>query len=369
MRPAVPARTDSPSGTAGLPGSFFPDDDTTVARSREPVETGPQEALVTQSPVPRLSLPLPECPPHPSADALEEQAYRWALDRGLVDERGHRKLAASRIVTCGTGYFGDAPPKLLETISRWYVWLVVLDDFVDDELISSDADEQRHVMDNLLAELSAIFAGEPVEPGNPLSRAVAEDLWPGVSQGTSPCWRARFGADCRLMVESIWWDARVRCGLSEQPRDLAAYLARRRQSIGASIFCDMLEVILDLSIGDEFHRSPIYRELIEAVLDTTGWVNDVWSVPKDVADGELNLVLLLAAQENRPWQDSVRPAMKMIEARVEDFVAHQRALPRVMEISGFGAQEVDQGRLLASRLAFMIQACVDCHQLSARWAE
>ncbi|MFD5825261.1 hypothetical protein [Lentzea sp. NPDC060358] len=322
---------------------------------------------MSRSPVPHLSLPLPRCTVPAGAAELEEQAYRWALDRGLVDERGYRRLVASRIVLCGTGYFGDDPGPRAETISRWYVWLVLLDDFVDDELGPVAVDEHRAVLDTLLAELDAIFRGDPAEPSHPLTLAVAQDLWPGVSAGTTPAWRARFARDCRRMTESIWWHARVRSGQTG-PVGEAVYLDRRRESIGAAIFCDMLEVLLGLSLDERFFDGPEYRGLVDAVFDTAGWVNDLWSAPKDAEAGEVNLVFLVAARGGTPWRDCLGDVAALIEARAGDFAALQAALPRALRDRGFDDHDVGQAVLFASRLALMIRACVDCHVISGRWA-
>lgn len=317
--------------------------------------------------VPVLTLPSSPDPPHPRADAIEAQAYTWALERGLVDREGYRRLAASRVVTAGTGYFDGGDPQILDAVARWYVWLVLVDDYVDDELFVGDVALQHDLMERFVDDLAAVFAGGPREPSHPLVVAVAGELWPQVAAGGSRAWRQRFAEHCLDCVRAISWNARVRSGVTAWP-DLPAYVNRRRTSIGARMFCDMLSVIGELTLDESFYRSSAHDELVSAVCDVAGWINDIFSVSKDVADGEANLVLILHQRGAGSLEESVRDAGRMIDERVRHFDEVRAGLSWTMRELGLDDDALRQADYLAGRLSAMIRACYDCHVLSARWS-
>lgn len=321
--------------------------------------------------LPAFYLPFPEHPGHPRSDEVEAGAYAWARDRGLVDEAGYRRLVASRIVTAGTGYYDRGGLAELGVVACWYVWFLLVDDYFDDTPVRGGSAAWQRRTGEFVDDLAAALDGHRIQAGErhgPLFAAVAEDLWPRTAERMPGAWRRRFTDHLRDCVAAFRWQAMVRHGALPVP-GIADYLTRRRFSFGSHIFYDLIEMVDSLSLPEAFYTGRTWHELMATTTDAMAWTNDIFSLPKDLADGErANLVVLIHAQGRGSWKECVDEVNLMVNERLRRFLYTRADLPYEIRRLGLDDGALAQADLLATRLGAAVRASLDLHLRSARWA-
>ncbi|RMI36261.1 cytochrome P450 [Actinomadura harenae] len=297
-----------------------------------------------------MSLPFPGPVRRGDADRLRAGVCGWAEERGLVGPRGRARLESSRLLDLGIALTGRAEPERAEVLLAWFLWVLLLDDRVDDGPWAGDG-----VLADFAASALSVLRGEQERggPADPMLVALAEDLWPRTSGLAGAEWKARFAGHLSRHLTA-------QCTMVEQRTTrrslrLPGYVGLRRDLFGADVFFDLFEVVDGIAPPDD----RVTAGLRAAAADVISWTNDLFSVEKDLAFGErANLVLLLLSERNAgTLQEAVDQAGTLIADRAADFQIIRRGLPR-------GAR--DSGRL-ADRLRRAMRASLDWHRSVPRY--
>ncbi|WP_019634566.1 cytochrome P450 [Actinomadura atramentaria] len=306
--------------------------------------------------LPDLTLPFPPPEPRPDAARLRAAACDRALDRGVLGPRGHERLLTGRNLDLGLALTGTAPPDRAAVPLDWFLWVLLLDDRIDDGPWAHDG-----TLAAFTEAALAIVRGVPGTPfpgftstgadatggaAEPMLTDLADDLWPRTAALAGPAWRHRFAEH---LARHLW----AQCDLVDRraagkPMDVHGYVAARRDLFGADLFFDLMEA----ADGRELPARARPAVLRESAADVLAWTNDVYSLEKDLAFGEpANLVCLLRDERGGSWQDAVDAAHAMIRERVAAFRAARR-----------GADPA-----YAGRLADVLAASLDWHRSVPRY--
>ncbi|WP_329520764.1 cytochrome P450 [Spirillospora sp. NBC_01491] len=321
--------------------------------------------------LPDLSLPFPAPRTRDDADALRADLCRWAELNGLIGPRGSTRLLNSRLLDLGLGLLGDARPEREPVLLGWFLWMLLLDDRIDDGPWADAG-----VLAGFAASAAAIVAparepgtgaagtgGGPDPaggvwiPDDPMLRTLAGDLWPRTAELAGSDWRARFAGHLarHLSAQNALVGLR---GTEAGALDASTYIALRRDLFGADLFFDLFEAVDGTVLGDADRPSG----LRDAAADVIAWTNDVYSVEKDLAFQErANLVLVLQRESGRSWQDAIDTARDMIAGRVRDFLVARANLPR----SPTGGE--GPGHAFADRLQAAMRSSLDWHRSVPRY--
>ncbi|WP_235834521.1 terpene synthase family protein, partial [Actinomadura logoneensis] len=299
--------------------------------------------------IPELTLPFPGPVRRADADVLRAGVCGWAEERGLVGPRGRARLESSRLLDLGIALTGRADPDRAAVLMAWFLWVLLLDDRVDDGPWAADG-----VLADFAASALAVLRGEPGGDGpvDPMLAVLADDLWPRTSRLAGPAWRERFAGHMERHLNA-------QCAMVDRRADgralrLPAYIVLRRDLFGADVFFDLFEAVDRISPPDD----PAAAGLRAAAADVISWTNDLFSVEKDLAFGErANLVLLLHERRAGTLQEAVDQARTLIAARASDFQILRRGVP-------WDAR--DTGRL-ADRLRRAMRASLDWHRSVPRY--
>ncbi|MEV5569751.1 cytochrome P450 [Spirillospora sp. NPDC052269] len=305
---------------------------------------------VTGFRIPEISLPFPGPVRRADADRLRAGVCGWAEERGLVGPRGRARLESSRLLDLGIALTGRAEGERAEVLLAWFLWVLLLDDRVDDGPWARDG----VLVDFAASALSVLRAeADSGRPSDPMLVALAEDLWPRTSVLAGPAWQARFAGHLSRHLSAQC--AMVEHRATEWSMRLPAYVGLRRDLFGADVFFDLFEAVDGIAPPDD----RVTAGLRAAAADVISWTNDLFSVEKDLAFGEpANLVLLLLSEGRAgTLQEAVDQARTLIADRAADFQILRRGLPR-------GAR--DAGRL-ADRLRRAMRASLDWHRSVPRY--
>ncbi|GAA1587500.1 hypothetical protein GCM10009678_82460 [Actinomadura kijaniata] len=292
--------------------------------------------------LPDLSLPFPTPPPRADAARLRAATCDWALEHGLIGPRGRERLLTSRLLDLGIGLTGTAPPDRAAVLMGWFLWVLLLDDRIDDGPWAGGG-----VLEGFAgAAVSVVCAqdGPSAPDADPMLRALARDLWPRTARLAGPEWCERFAEH---FARHLWAQCvAVRHRADGDGPDLAGYVPLRRDLFGADLFFDLIALVDGLGVvGSDGLR--------ESAADVIAWTNDIFSVEKDLAFWERsNLVLLLHDKHGGSWQRAMDAARDMVEDRVLDLLAA-------------GARE--EHPQFAARLGQVARASLDWHRSVSRY--
>ncbi|WP_425412582.1 terpene synthase family protein, partial [Lentzea jiangxiensis] len=242
----------------------------------------------------------------------------------------------SGVLDVGLALTGGAPPDRALVLLQWFVWTLLLDDRVDDGQWAGDG-----VLTEFAKAAAGVLNGDRQSHQDPMLRVLAEDLWPRTRDLVGPDRQAAF-------AEHIARYLAAQCEVVDRRADsvpvaLDNYIPLRVELFGADILFDLIEVIHLLDVDD----AGVVRRCAGNVL---GWVNDIYSLEKDLLLGEeANLVRVLHDERGCSWQEAVDTAAAMIYDQVEEFRRHGEPVA------------------LASRLATAMVDVLVWHQKSSRY--
>lgn len=276
--------------------------------------------------IPRLQYPFaPEINAH--AAAAQSGTDDWVRRHGLLGERGLRTFGGAEI-----GYLAARThPRVgldeLCLISDWYAWLFLRDDEGDEGYIGVRPD-RLSMADGRLLE---VLGGARVTGDDPaLARSLAELrdrlLLRLRSNSLATSWMNRFSRAMRLHLEANLWEATNRA--KAQVPDLDSYIRMRPLTGGLQIVTELLEIIEGEHLPAAARSHPGVAGMTSASHNVSCWANDIISLPKELARGEVNnLVLALQEKRGLGLQAAVDRAAAMHDAEVGRFVALEKELP------------------------------------------
>ncbi|MCP9956332.1 terpene synthase family protein [Streptomyces sudanensis] len=282
--------------------------------------------------VPEFHLPF-EDRTAPGGGRANAGATAWAVDRGLIEAE-----AAEQFAGIGFGHLaarvghGASPDELL-LLARWMAWSFVLDDQHDLLIRTGRLDDWRPLSDAMAHHVAGGPADVPAAVrDNPLVSSFTE-LCDRALAGMAPPLRSRYRRHVPRMLRSLDEEAANRRP-GHRPT-VEEYVLTRRHSSQLLPMMDMVEAARGVEVPDEADASPALRELAWSAVDVISWGNDVFSFPKEHSCGDTNnLVALLVRWHGLTPAEAVRAVAERVRARVEDFLAAARDLPRALDALG-----------------------------------
>jgi hypothetical protein len=295
-------------------------------------------------------------PPSAAAESANEHVVAWARSRGLVrSAAAQRRLAQVRLGDFAARVYPTATFDELLLVTDWIAWL----DFVDDQ--NDDG--------------AAALAGEPSGFELFLARLAEAGLHTGAGDSDSSDARADAGPLGEALAD-LWDRTRDRAGarLCRRLRghlheyltgnvqqvayralgdvcDPVEYPALRRAAGGIAVTFDLIEIAGGAELAPQVYYSRAYQRLLTAAGDVVCWTNDILTVEKETAAGDLlNLVVVIEAAERCTRDQALARAGELTAERLDDFHRAERELPGLC--AALGLSETDR-RGLASCVALL----------------
>lgn len=157
----------------------------------------------------------------------------------------------------------------------------------------------------------------PNEHQSPVVRAFA-DVFHRAREATSSTWSERFVQHHRDLFAGQQWETH-NCVYSHVP-DLETYRTKRRESIGADLIYDLITLSEGWDPLPEFYQARSYQDLLSVAGNICAWTNDVYSLRKELAENEVNnIVLVVRNEQDCSFQNAVTKACAMIDAETQRF--------------------------------------------------
>lgn len=296
----------------------------------------------------------------PYAERARQHSLLWVQEMGLLTDAATGEYDTLRLERLMAYFYPDASGQDLELAADFNAWFFIFDDQFDGRL-GKRPEAVGALVDSLVRTMSADsprWTPGPADP--PLVRAF-RDIWHRATAGAPDYWRRRFRRHWSAYLVSHHEEARNRTG--DRLTSLEQYLATRRNSIGVQPCLDFTERCGAYNLPNGLHNSPPLREMREITGDVVIFVNDIVSLVKEMAVGEVNNSVLIAREEmDCGLDEAVAYVAGLANARTARFGQLAAAIPASFTARGMSAEArgyVDHyvegmGHLMAGNLAWSL---------------
>ncbi|MFD1829634.1 isoafricanol synthase [Streptomyces desertarenae] len=268
-----------------------------------------------------------------SSDVEEARLHTlcWLRDFGLLrDGSDLREYDALRLERAMARFYPRARGEDLALATDVNGWFFVFDDQFDGEL-GQRPDAVARLLDSLVRVMDGDAPSAGAEAG-PLVEGF-RDLWRRVNDGMGPLWRHRFREHWHGYLLAHHREALNRSG--DALPGIDEYLAARRHSIGIQPCLDLAERFGRYTLPRELHEGFPLREMRRITDEVAIFVNDIVSLDKELAVGDVNnAVILLARGTGRSVRECVPEVCAAANGRVARFLEHAALLSARLEGTG-----------------------------------
>ncbi|MEV8100534.1 hypothetical protein [Kitasatospora sp. NPDC085879] len=265
---------------------------------------------------------------HPNGSAIESDLLAWAEQHRLVAGAGPKdRFTSARFGSCAALTYPRASD--LSVPAKWVVWLFMLDDQFDENILSGGEEEARRIVSEICHTLEEWAADSPRKNGSasPFLTSL-RDILEGIDDLSVPAlWKLRFATHTRSYAMTYCSDAAN--SRNSGPLDLASYRSFRRNSGAVKTCIDLIEASNRIRLSKHHEGNRRIFDLQEAANDIICWTNDVFSLRKELMHGEMNnIVAVLRSEGCETWKQAMNRTLEMIEQRTHDLIAAKSDLLR-----------------------------------------
>ncbi|MGW0773306.1 isoafricanol synthase [Streptomyces sp. NPDC002835] len=309
----------------------------------------------------------------PHAERARRHTLQWLQKTDLLaGDAAVEEYDALRLERLMAYFYPDATGGDLELAADFNAWFFIFDDQFDGGLGTRPEAIER-LVDTLGRTMT--ITGTPEAAGVPEVPAAREeagvsgqplvvgfrDIWHRATAGRPPGWQRRFRAHWQAYMAAYQGEAANRN--ADRLPTLEQFLALRRDSIGVQPCLDFTERCGGYALPDELHGSFPLRLMREITGDVVIFVNDIVSLVKELAAGDVNnSVVVLSEQRGCSLDEAVEHIAELANSRTARFGELAAALPGLLDDLGVPAVlrgPVDHyvegmGHLMAGNLAWSL---------------
>ncbi|MFD9357903.1 terpene cyclase [Streptomyces sp. NPDC060031] len=247
-------------------------------------------------------------------EGARERNLAWVRRTGLVGEGRSLEWYASwdmpRLAALGFPYAeGPALDLCADAMALFFVF--------DDQFDGPFGQDPALAADVCQKMIDIVHGARPGPGADPCSRAFA-DIWARSTNGAHPGWVGRCAYEWEYYFATQAHEAIGR--LRGAPADMESYLQVRRGIAGTDLPLSLGERAAGIHVPAPAFHSPQLRIMRQAAIDVTFMCNDVYSLEKEEARGDMdNLVLVLEYDRGCTRGEAIAGAREEVRRRVERF--------------------------------------------------
>ncbi|MGW3321422.1 terpene synthase family protein [Streptomyces virginiae] len=258
----------------------------------------------------------------PDLEGARQRNPAWVRGMGLVGEgRSLEWYASWDMPLLAAHGFPYAQGQALDLCADAMGFFFVFDDQFDGPL-GQDPARAATVCRQLI---DIVHGASPAAGADACSLAFA-DLWARSRDGAHPSWVARTAHEWEYYFATQAHEAIGR--LRGTPADMETYLQVRRGIAGTDLPLSLGERAAGITVPAAAFHSPQLRIMRQAAIDVTFMCNDVYSLEKEEARGDMdNLVLVIEHTRSCTRDEAVTGARQEVDGRVARFQELARQVP------------------------------------------
>ncbi|MFJ5273379.1 terpene synthase family protein [Streptomyces sp. NPDC088358] len=250
----------------------------------------------------------------PDLDGARLRNLHWVRRMGLVgDDRSLAWYTSWDMPGLAALGFPYAQGPALDLCADAMGFFFVFDDQFDGPL-GRDPVQTARVCQQLI---DIVHGTAPQAGADPCSHAFA-DIWARSTHDVHPGWIARTAHEWEYYFAAQAHEAIGR--LRATPADLQTYLQVRRGIAGTDLPLSLGEQAAGITVPAAAFHSPQLRIMRQAAIDVTLMCNDVYSLEKEEARGDMDNIVLVIEHTRRCTRDeAVTAARQEVALRVRRF--------------------------------------------------
>ncbi len=271
--------------------------------------------------IPELYCPFDQAL-HPAAEHVHASSVAWARAMGLARDEHHVKALDRARVGWLVGRAFPVADRMpaLQIASDWTTLFCLLDNHIEN--IHGAA--LSHVYLRGLLDVFCVGA-RPLLAGDPFAHALC-DLRERMLALAVPGWLERFGEQIQRLFAVFVDEAKYRV-LDAVP-DLIRYRKMREISVGLYFGFRLGELTDGIELPAVIREHPSVRSLESRAAYIVGLANDIYTVEKELARGEVNnMVMVLMHEQTLDLDTALAQAADLHDAETRAFAAEAASLP------------------------------------------
>lgn len=278
----------------------------------------------------QITLPAFYCPfppeLHPQVEEIHLHTLKWATDHRLLQkERAIQRFNASRFAWLVARTYPHANFEALVLTNDFFTWLFMLDDQFDDSGLGSQPEYMQVIVDRLLLSAGIARNGQVKPLTGPLAETLQE-LWERMQQQTTVSWQQRFATHLRDYLDAYLWETHIHA--QGKIPEIALYIEKRQDAGAMRLALDYIELAEHVELPPEIYKSSLVQSLLLITNNVVCWQNDIVSLKKEMAHGNLsNLVLVLQQTRVCHLQEAIEMANEMTTREIKLLESLSRLVP------------------------------------------
>jgi avermitilol synthase len=298
----------------------------------------------------------------PDIEQAQRHSVEWAREMGLAtSDSAIRRLQAWNWGRLTGHCLPTARGADLDLATDWMTWGFLYDDQFAGPLGNQPGQVLR-ITENMI---DTLYSSLPEEQQNACTRGIT-DVLNRLSTKMSASWMARFRNHLKWFFIGVLRMSTFRNHLEQL--DTRTAFDVRRLDVGMNAVVDLIEVAEGFEVPEAVYGTSQIQDLRQCVIDIVILQNDVFSLPKDRRQQEVNVVLAMERSENRTPEQALERISAMVDEKVQYFIDVKASLPALYHLLGLGAD--DRARLdrYVHCLELMIHGSVYSHAECVRYS-
>lgn len=247
---------------------------------------------------------------NPMVNEADDHTAAWLRKFQLLpNETAYREYRRQGFAWMVARMFPFASGDVLFALSDINTLLFLLDDRIDHQLGGGTGiGKQQELQQFVKSFLSVLIERAPILEQNDPALAALADFWERMCQLSTVFWQAKFIHSIQLTFDAAMWQLE---NIRQNKIPTVSSFMRYRSYLGAAnIATDSIAVVTGHYGGWGKAREKV-RDLTSLARNIVCWANDLYSLPKEQAHGDLyNLVLMLQHQHNWTIERALDKAME-----------------------------------------------------------
>jgi Terpene synthase family 2, C-terminal metal binding len=153
-----------------------------------------------------------------------------------------------------------------------------------------------------------------------------------------------------------------------KPAPYDIFVEIRRQSGYMEPFLDIIEPASGIEVPNVARCSPQLSLMRRIVADLGNFINDIYSIEKEIESGQYdNLIFVLQGERRLTIDAAIQSAFSIIRRRAERFLEIRAELPAVYETVALTAAERESAQVYADALEMWVAGFVSWQTRSPRY--
>ncbi|OJH40050.1 terpene synthase family protein [Cystobacter ferrugineus] len=298
----------------------------------------------------------------PDIEQAQRHSLEWARQMGLATtDTAHRFLEKWNWGRLTGHCLPTARGANLDLATDWMTWGFLYDDQFAGPL-GNQPDRVARITENMMG----VLYGTSAAPREDACARGITDILQRLSSKMSPAWMARFRDDLKWFFIGVLRMTTFRNRLSQI--DTRTAFEIRRLDISMDAVIDLIEVAEGFEVPEVLFGTTQIQTLRQCVIDIVIIQNDVFSLPKDRHQQEVNVILAMERSENLTTAQALARVSSLLDETVQQFLSVKAGMPALYEVLGLGATDRARMDRYIHCLELMIHGCVYSHAECVRYS-